>query len=205
MLRSVLAFSALAALITVAPGPDFVLVLRTAIGYDRPRAVAASFGICSGLLVWAVISAAGVTAVLAASTFVFNLLRIAGACYLVWLGVDALRHAGSAHERPAPRFRSRVHAFRTGLVNNLLNPKIGVFYMTVLPTFIPDGTPVLPMSLLLASIHVVQGVIWLVAVATLVDRARALFERRRVRRRLEQATGVALVGFGVAVALDSAR
>ena len=90
-------------------------------------------------------------------------------------------------------------------MNNVLNPKVGVFYITVLPTFIPNGVPVLPMTLLLASIHVVQGVVWLVGIVTLVDRARTLMTSRRARRRLEQATGVALLGFGVAVALDAGR
>jgi threonine/homoserine/homoserine lactone efflux protein len=206
VLRSVLAFSALAALLTISPGPDFVLVLRTAIGYDRARAIAASLGICSGLFVWALISAAGITALLAASTVAYTVLRIAGALYLLWLGIDALRHAGRHDDAPdAPRFRTRIQAFRTGMINNVLNPKVGVFYVTVLPTFIPRDAAVLPMTLLLASIHVVMGVVWLVLVATLADRARALLAHRRTRRRLERATGVALVGFGVAVALEAGR
>jgi threonine/homoserine/homoserine lactone efflux protein len=205
MLRSVLAFSVLAALLTIAPGPDFVLVVRTAIGYDRRRAIAASLGICSGLFVWAIVSAAGITALLTASTIAFTVLRLAGAGYLMWLGIDAIRHAGRDDAQAAPRFRTPWHAFRTGVLNNVLNPKVGVFYVTVLPTFIPKGAPVLGTSLLLASIHVVQGVIWLVAVALLVEHARELLTRRRTRRRLEQATGGALVGFGVTIALDAAR
>jgi threonine/homoserine/homoserine lactone efflux protein len=179
--------------------------VRTAIGYDRRRAIAASLGICSGLFVWAIVSAAGITALLTASTIAFTVLRMAGAGYLVWLGIDAIRHAGRDDARAAPRFRTPWHAFRTGVVNNVLNPKVGVFYVTVLPTFIPKGASVLGTSMLLASIHVVQGVIWLVAVALLVERARALLTHRRTRRRLEQATGGALVGFGVTVALDAAR
>jgi threonine/homoserine/homoserine lactone efflux protein len=206
MLRSVLAFSVLAALLTIAPGPDFVLVVRTAIGYDRSRAIAASLGICSGLFVWALVSTAGVTALLTASTVAFTALRLAGATYLVWLGVDAIRHAGDDEDDThAPRFRTRWHAFRTGLINNVLNPKVGVFYVTVLPTFIPNDAPVLATSLLLATIHVAMGVLWLVAVALMVDRTRSLLARRRTRRRVEQTTGVALLGFGVAVALDAAR
>jgi threonine/homoserine/homoserine lactone efflux protein len=206
MLRSVLAFSVLAALLTIAPGPDFVLVVRTAIGYDRPRAIAASLGICSGLFVWALVSAAGITALLTASEVGFTIVRLAGAAYLVWVGVDAIRHAGrSEDEVAAPRFRTRWHAFRTGLINNVLNPKVGVFYITVLPTFVPDGAPVLATSMLLAAIHVAMGIVWLAAVALMVERVRALLARRRTRRRLEQATGVALVGFGVGVALDAVR
>jgi threonine/homoserine/homoserine lactone efflux protein len=206
MLRSVLAFSLLAALLTIAPGPDFVLVVRTAIGYDRPRAIAASLGICSGLFVWALVSAAGITALLTASNVGFTIVRLAGAAYLVWVGVDAIRHDGrSEDEVAAPRFRTRWHAFRTGLINNILNPKVGVFYITALPTFVPDGAPVLATSMLLAAIHVAMGIIWLAAVALMVERARALLARRRARRRLEQATGVALVGFGVGVALDAVR
>ncbi len=205
MLRSVLAFSILAALLTIAPGPDFVLVVRTAIGYDRKRAIAASLGICSGLFVWALVSAAGITALLTASEVAFTVIRLAGAAYLVWLGVDAIRHAGRDDATTAPRFRTRWHAFRTGLINNVLNPKVGAFYITVLPTFIPDGAPVLATSMLLASLHVVQGIVWQIAVALLVERARALLTKRRTRRRLERTTGVALLGFGVTVAIDAAR
>jgi threonine/homoserine/homoserine lactone efflux protein len=204
--RSVVAFSVLAALLTVAPGPDFVLVVRTAIGYDRRRAIAASLGICSGLFVWAVVSAAGITAVLAASKAAFTAVRLAGAAYLAWLGIDAIRHAGRADREDAtPRFRTWWHAFRTGLINNVLNPKVGVFYVTVVPNFVPRSAPVLPMSLLLASIHVVMGVVWLVFVALLVERARRFVTSRRTRRRLERTTGVALLGFGAAVAIDAAR
>jgi threonine/homoserine/homoserine lactone efflux protein len=206
VLRSISAFSALAALLTISPGPDFVLVLRTAIGYDRSRAIAASLGICSGLLVWGIVSAIGITALLAASKVAYNALRVAGAAYLLWLGIDAFRRAGQLDDgNETPRSRTCFQAFRTGLINNVLNPKVGIFYVTVLPTFIPRGTSVLSMTLLLASIHVVMGIAWLVGVATLVDRSRALFAHRRTRRRLEQATGVALVGFGVAVALDATR
>jgi RhtB (resistance to homoserine/threonine) family protein len=205
VLSSVLAFSVLAALLTIAPGPDFVLVVRTAIGYGRRRAIAASLGICTGLFVWALVSAAGITALLTASKIAFTVLRLAGAGYLLWLGFDAIRHAGRDDDQAAPRFRTPWHAFRTGVLNNILNPKVGVFYVTVLPTFIPNGTPVLATSMLLACIHVVQGIVWLVAVALLVERARAVLTQRRIRRRLEQATGAALVGFGVTVALDAAR
>lgn len=205
MLRSAVAFSAVAALVTIAPGPDFVLVVRTAIAYDRRRAIAASLGICSGLFVWALVSAAGITALLTASEIAFTVIRLAGAVYLVWLGADAIRSAGRESTDPPPRFRTQWHAYRTGLINNVLNPKVGVFYVTVLPTFIPSDAPVLPVSLLLASIHVVQGIIWLVAVALSVERARRFFTSRRTRRLLEQTTGAALVGFGVTVAIDAAR
>ena len=205
MLRSVLAFSALAALLTIAPGPDFVLVVRTAIGYDRRRAIAVSLGICSGLFVWALVSAAGITALLTASKVVFIAVRLTGAAYLVWLGIDAIRHAGREDVQTTPRFRTQWHAYRTGLINNVLNPKVGVFYVTVLPTFIPSDAPVLPVSLLLASIHVLQGVVWLVTVALLVERARSFLTSRRTRRGLERTTGAALIGFGVTVAIDAAR
>jgi threonine/homoserine/homoserine lactone efflux protein len=209
MFRSVIAFSALAALLTIAPGPDFVLVVRTAIGYDRKCAVAVSLGICSGLFVWALVSAIGVAAVVTASAVAYTALRVAGGAYLLWLGISAIRHAGRGDDvatpNSTPRFRSSVHAFRTGLINNILNPKVGVFYVTAVPTFVPDDAPVLLVSLLLASIHVVMGVAWLVGVAVLVDRVRVLLTRRRAQRRLERASGAALMGFGVAIAIDAAR
>lgn len=206
MLRSAVAFGVLAALITIAPGPDFVLVVRTALAADHRRAIAASLGICSGLLAWSVVSAAGITALLTASKIAFTALRLAGAAYLVWLGIDAIRHAGrGVSGDEAPPLRSPWHAYRTGLINNALNPKIGVFYVTVVPTFIPDGAPVLATSLLFGWIHVLLGIVWLALVALLVERLRRLVLRRRTQQRLEQAAGVTLLGLGVTVAIDAAR
>jgi threonine/homoserine/homoserine lactone efflux protein len=145
-----------------------------------------------------------VTALLAASRLAFDVLRVAGVAYLVWLGVRALWQARrrTAILPPAP---STVdpHAFRTGLTTNLLNPKVGVFYLSVMPQFLPAGVNPLAASLALGAVHVVEGLIWLSLVVLAVNRARGWLGRPAVRRRLEQVTGVVFLAFGLRLALES--
>jgi threonine/homoserine/homoserine lactone efflux protein len=201
--HALLAFTGVVALLTITPGLDMALVSRSAVADGRPAALATTWGIVTGLLVWALASALGVAAVVAASAEVYDLLRIAGAAYLVWLGVQSLRRAG--HDPAAPTTPSGGRrAFRTGLVTNLANPKIAVFYSTVLPTFIAADANVLAWSLLLAAIHATLSLGWLSAYAWLLTRARAALHRPRVRRALERGTGAVLVGLGVSLALSQA-
>lgn len=220
-----------AALLTLSPGPDFAVVLRTSLGSGRRAALCSAFGIAAGCFVWGLAGAAGLTAMLSASQLAYDGLRVAGALYLVWLGVQALR--GARRLRPAPgtaergaatgdavggpgdaggaqgdggaRVQTPWGAFRTGLLTNVLNPKVGVVYMSLLPQFIPHGAPVVTTTLLLVAVHAVLGVLWLGTIALAVHRARAVFQRPRVRQRLEQATGGVLLALGAAVGFETAR
>jgi threonine/homoserine/homoserine lactone efflux protein len=217
---SLLAFAVFAAILTVTPGLDTLLVLRASAVGGRSTGIAAALGIGFGCLIWATASAIGVTAVLAASQLAFNVLRIAGAVYLVWLGAKALwsvrRRAvaaasssatDSADPGPAEPGEqwTRWRALRTGLTTNLLNPKVGVFYLSVLPQFLPEGVHPLVGSLALALIHNVEGLLWLSLLAVLVTRARGWFARPAVRRRFEQVTGVVFVALGLRLALEGTR
>jgi threonine/homoserine/homoserine lactone efflux protein len=208
MWSSVLAFAALAALLTITPGIDTALVIRATLGGGRRTGLRTAAGICSGLIVWGLLSAVGVSAVLTASRVAFDALRIAGAIYLVYLGVRTLLASrrddggGDAPGGSAAMPMSRRAAFRVGLLNNLLNPKVGVFYVTLLPQFIPAHTPVLPMSLLLAGVHAVEGIAWLSALTLVVSRVGAVMRRAAVRRALERVTGLVLIGFGARVAAE---
>ena len=135
------------------------------------------------------------------------MLRVAGAGYLLLLGVRTLLAARRSREVPVQDGvtdvgRRSVGPYRTGMLTNLLNPKVGVFYVTLLPQFIPRGVPVLPASLLLAGIHAVEGIIWLSLVCFAVSRAGALLRRASVRRGLERVTGLVLIGFGARVAVE---
>jgi RhtB (resistance to homoserine/threonine) family protein len=203
-MRSVWAFAIFAAVLTVTPGLDTILVLRTTAVAGRRTGLAAATGIALGCLAWAAASALGVTALLAASRLAFDVLRVAGVAYLVWLGARALWHA---RRRTAvqPTVPSTVdpHAFRTGLTTNLLNAKVGVFYLSVMPQFLPPGVNPLTASLALGAIHVVEGLIWLSLVVLAVNRARGWLGRPAVRRRLEQVTGVVFLAFGLRLALES--
>jgi threonine/homoserine/homoserine lactone efflux protein len=199
---TVLAWSGLAALLTITPGVDMALVARSALAQGRRAALWTTGGIVSGLLVWAAASAVGVAALLAASATAYDALRLAGAAYLVWLGVRSIAHAGAPPPPAAAEPRGGRSAYATGLVSNLANPKIVVFYSTVLPSFVPEGSSVLGWSLLLAAIHAGMGLVWLSAYAWALHRARAVLERPRVRRTLDRATGAVLVALGLRLAAE---
>jgi threonine/homoserine/homoserine lactone efflux protein len=208
MFESLIAFAAVAAVVTVTPGVDTVLVLRTAAVNGRTAALAAGAGIGLGCLCWAAASALGLTALIAASRLAYDVLRWAGAGYLCWLGARALwrargRASGDFKERGSAG--TPALALRTGLVNNLLNPKVGVFYLSMLPQFLPDEVNPLLASLAMAAIHNVEGMLWFVLLAFAVGRAGGLLARPAVRRRLDQLTAMVFIGFGVRLAVEGAR
>jgi threonine/homoserine/homoserine lactone efflux protein len=207
--RDPLVFLGVITLLTITPGADMAMVSRSVFLGGRRAAFATTLGIAAGCLVWAIASAAGVAAVLAASETAYDALRLVGAAYLVWLGVQSLLaarrgyaeepHVEAAASRGGGRFRS---PFRQGLLTNLFNPKIALFYTTFLPQFIRPGDPVLLLSVGMAGVHIVLGILWLSAYAWLLDRAVEAFRGSRVRRALDSLTGVVLVGLGIRVAAD---
>ncbi len=142
---------------------------------------------------------------LAASETAYDTLRLVGAAYLVWLGVQSLlaaRRGYYASEPLGAAGRSGPSPFRQGLLTNLFNPKIALFYTTFLPQFIGPGDPVLLLSLAMASVHILLGLAWLSAYAWLLDRAVEAFKGSRVRRALDAFTGAVLVALGIRVAAD---
>jgi threonine/homoserine/homoserine lactone efflux protein len=169
----------------------------------RRDAFLTTLGILAGCLVWAVVSAAGVAAVLAASKTAYDILRLAGAAYLVWLGVQSLLAARRGDHRATEEARPRRSSpFRQGLLTNLFNPKIAIFYSTFLPQFIGPGDPALLLSLLLAGVHIAFGLVWLTAYAWLLDRALSAFKSSGVRRALDALTGTVLVALGLRLAAE---
>ena len=198
-MSSVGAFAIFAAVLAITPGLDTMLVLRTSALGGRRAGLSAVVGIALGCLVWAVASALGVTAVLAASRLAFEVLRWAGVVYLCYLGVRALLRKSTVE--PAAASSGGI---RTGLTTNLLNPKVGVFYLSVMPQFLPAGLPVLAGSLLLGAIHIGLGAVWLTLLVLVSHRAAGLLKRPTVRRRLEQLSGMVFLGFGLRLALERA-
>jgi RhtB (resistance to homoserine/threonine) family protein len=197
-----LLFVGIVALLTITPGADMAMVARSVIGGGRRDAFATTLGISTGCLVWAIASALGIAAVLAASQTAYDALRLVGAAYLVWLGAQSLYAAWRGAE-PAPTTGPRRRSpFRQGLMTNLLNPKIAVFYSTFLPQFIDPGDPALLVSMLLAGVHIALGVAWLSLYAWLLDRAVTAFKGSRVRRALDALTGTVLVGLGLRLAAE---
>jgi RhtB (resistance to homoserine/threonine) family protein len=201
----VLAFALVAALMTISPGADTFLVVRNTLRGGRGDGWATVVGICSGLFVHALLSALGVSAILAHSASAFLALKMAGAAYLAWLGFQSLRGAarGPAVTAPSdvPPLRAPAsRSFREGFLTNLLNPKVIVFYLALLPQFLSQGDAVLAKSLLLTAIHFAEGILWLGFVAWGVDRSRRFFLRPALRRWMDALCGTILVALGLRLA-----
>jgi RhtB (resistance to homoserine/threonine) family protein len=217
-----LAFLVVAGLLTITPGADMALVMRHALGSGTRQAFFASLGICLGCLIWGTASALGVSVVFAQSPLAFAVLKYAGGAYLVYLGIRALRAAVGGHgdasarddaastedQRRGPSRSakqrlgpSRSACFVQGLLTNLLNPKVAVFYVTFLPQFVAPDRPVLPQSVFLATTHVLMGLVWLTLYARFIDRMAAVLLTDRVKRRMEAITGAVLMALGIRLAL----
>ena len=205
----VLAFTVAAAVLTIAPGADNMLVIRNVLRGGRRDGMVTAFGICAGLFVHATLSASGVSMLLMHSAAAFRLVKLAGAGYLVWLGVQSLHRAvrtpplpESVGEAEPARGIAPQQCFLEGLLSNVLNPKTAVFYLAFLPQFIGPTDPVLTQSLLLAGIHYVEGILWFATLSVLLDHSRRFILKSTVRRWLDGLCGAVLVGFGARLALE---
>jgi threonine/homoserine/homoserine lactone efflux protein len=200
-MASLAAFTLVAALLTVTPGADMAMVTRVAVTRGFRPASRTAFGIASGCLVWALLSAAGLAALIAASATAFNVLKLVGAAYLAFLGIQTLLTSLRRGEPvAAPVQRAVGSPYRMGLFTNLLNPKLAVFYTSFLPQFIAPGEPVLLKSVALASIHAGLGILWLCFYARTLVAAGRVLSRPSVRRRLDRVTGTVLVALGLKLA-----
>jgi threonine/homoserine/homoserine lactone efflux protein len=170
------------------------MVIQSAARGGRSHAMRATAGDAAGLAVWAVASMLGVSALLAASEIASTTLKIIGAMVLIAYGVAAIRHREPAFVAP------RGGAFRMGLTTALTNPKVGLFYIALLPQFVPAGTPVLPATLLLASIQISLACGWYFVLASAVGRAREAFANHRSR--IQAAAGALMIGFGLKILAD---
>jgi threonine/homoserine/homoserine lactone efflux protein len=203
MTGTLLSFVPFAALLVITPGPATAMVVHSAARGGRRYALVAASGNSAGLVAWALASLFGVSALVAASEAAYAALKVVGALVLIALGIQALRRArrGEAPAEPHVEARHRA-AFRDGLVTSLSNPKVAVFYIALLPQFVPADAPVLPVTLLLAAIQIALAFSWHLILATLVGRAREAFSRAAVRRRIEAVTGTVLIGLGLRLAAE---
>jgi len=202
---SLIAYLVAAGLLTLTPGLDTAMVLRSATVEGRRAAALAAIGIGLGCLVWGASVALGLGALLTASTVAFTVLKWAGAGYLLYLGVRLIlkpRRALALDAGAAPRDGGPLGALRRGLLTNLLNPKVGVFYVSFLPQFTPPGVPMAPYVFMLVCIHVVMGLIWsgaLIAATVPIGRYLA---RPGVVTVMDRLTGCVFVAFGARLALS---
>ena len=191
-----LAYLAAATALTISPGPDTMFVLASSASGGARAGVAATLGIATGCLVHATLAALGMSALIAAWPAAFDVLRIAGALYLAWLGFVALRAfivgmRRNGEASPTAGAQSSWRAFRQGAVTNVLNPKVGVFYVAFLPQFVSPSLGHLPLQIItLAAIHILLGIVWLSALAAATGSAAQSFARnRRLRSWLDGTAG----------------
>ncbi|MBO9520905.1 MAG: LysE family translocator [Nocardioidaceae bacterium] len=203
MLVSLLAFTGAAVLIVLLPGPDTLVVVRSILRGGRRQGILTALGNLTGLIVWVTCAVLGIAALLRASEVGYNALRVVGACYLVFLGVQAWRTRGQvASEEPAGRASLLGSGFRAGILTNLLNPKVGVFFVTFLPGFVPDGASVAATTALYGAVFVVLTALYWVLLLGLAGKVTAWMNTPAIRRRLDMATAGVLVAFGVRLATE---
>jgi threonine/homoserine/homoserine lactone efflux protein len=202
-------FALAATILILAPGPDTVLVMRNSLRGGARTGISTAAGTVTGLATWALAATLGLSSLLAASRLGYDALRLAGAAYLLWLGVTTLRKrrpAAAASEQVPDRIADPEWSWRAygnGVVSNVCNPKIGVFFVTFLPGFIPAGVSAPQFSLLLGAWFCVETALWLVVLVWMVDHGVGWLRRDTVQRRLEKLTGVVLIAFGVRLATES--
>jgi threonine/homoserine/homoserine lactone efflux protein len=200
-----LAFLGVSAVVIVTPGQDTALTIRNTLLGGRRSGVFTGGGVAAGQAFWTLAASLGLAAILSASEPAFTAVKIAGAVYLVFLGAQTLwgavrRRSTAAAVRSGRGLTPRV-AFRQGVVSNLGNPKMVVFFTSLLPQF---GGTSFPTLLLLGLVFCAMTLTWLTCYAVAVARAGDFLRRSRIRRALDTATGVVLVGFGIRLATERA-
>lgn len=205
VVQALTAFTLAAGLLTVTPGLDTALVLRTAAVEGPKRAMLAAIGVVAGCLVWGAAVALGLGALLQASTLAFTVLKWAGAAYLLWLGVGLILKPRDRFETAGVATSGATRAttwMRRGFLGNLLNPKVGVFYVSFLPQFLPAGVAPGPFMFGLAAIHALEGVAWFALLIAATRPIAGALKRRAVVRWLDRLTGGVFIAFGLRLALD---
>ncbi|MFJ8106379.1 LysE family translocator [Streptomyces sp. NPDC096132] len=211
MPSTLLAFLGACTLVAASPGPSTVLIIKESLR-SRRSGFLTVLGNETGVFVWGVVAAFGLTALLAASEVAYDVMRVVGAVVLVWFGVQALRQArrmkkdGDGTDTAGGREtggRSGRASYRAGLLLNLANPKAAVFALSFLPQFVPEGAPHLPAMVGLAALWAVYEVGYYGLYVWFVGRMKAVLSRAGVRRRLEQVSGGVLLLLGVRMALES--
>lgn len=202
MTDNLLAFTLAATLLTLTPGLDTALVLRTATVEGRQQALRAALGINAGCLLWGAAVAFGLGALIAVSELAFNILKYCGAAYLAWLGLNMLLRPRASLSPVETNGKPGTNWFLKGMAGNVLNPKIGIFYVSFLPQFIPQGQPLIAWTFGLVSIHVLIGFIWSVMLIGATQPLAGILRREKVIKWLDRTTGMIFLMFAARLALS---
>ncbi|QNH76822.1 LysE family translocator [Pseudomonas protegens] len=200
--ENLLAFTLAATLLTLTPGLDTALVLRTATVEGKRQALRAALGINAGCLLWGAAVAFGLGALIAVSELAFNLLKYCGAAYLAWLGLNMLLRPRRTFSPAGTAEKTGANWFLKGLLGNVLNPKVGIFYVSFLPQFIPQGQPLVLWTFGLVSIHVVLGLIWSLLLIAATRPLAGVLQREKVIQWMDRTTGMIFVLFAARLALS---
>jgi threonine/homoserine/homoserine lactone efflux protein len=198
---NLIAFTLAATLLTLTPGLDTALILRTATVEGRQQGMRAALGINAGCLLWGAAVAFGLGALIAVSELAYNILKYCGAAYLAWLGVNMLLRPRQSLASAGEDGQRAANWFLKGLMGNLLNPKVGIFYVSFLPQFIPQGQPLVAWTFGLVSIHVVLGLLWALLLIGATRPLAGLLRRDKVIQWMDRATGLVFVLFAARLAL----
>lgn len=208
MITSFMAFLGVSAIVIMTPGPDTAVTVRNTLLGGRLAGILTALGISTGQAIWALATSLGVVALLVASEVLFQAVKYAGAAYLVWLGVNALiaawrgtAAAATAARRDGPRLRPG-RAFAQGLVSDLGNPKMAVFFASLLPQFAAPGEGMFAALLSLGLVFSLMTFLWLAAYAFVIAKAGEVLRRPAIRRWIEAVTGTLLVALGLRIAAE---
>lgn len=207
--QSVLAFSIAALILTLTPGNDTILVMRNTMAGNRSTGFSTMFGICCGTIVHGLFASLGISVILMKSATLFQIVKFVGAGYLIFLGAQSLRSAWKIKKEnkidappvPSTKKMTASRFFMQGLLTNVLNPKVALFYLSFIPQFMHAGDPVFK-PLFLACIHITMGIMQLSTVILLITKLRKYLVSPKVKSSMEATCGVMLTGFGLKLALQ---
>jgi len=199
---NLIAFTLAATLLTVTPGLDTALILRTSAVEGRKQGLRAALGINAGCLLWGAAVAFGLGALIAVSELAYDILKYCGAAYLAWLGVNMLLRPRQSLAPAEAEGRPAANWFLKGMMGNLLNPKVGIFYVSFLPQFIPQGQPLIAWTFGLVGIHVLLGLVWAVGLISATHSFADILRKGNVIKWMDRVTGMVFVLFAARLALS---
>jgi RhtB (resistance to homoserine/threonine) family protein len=199
-----MAFIPVAAILTITPGSDTMLVVNNTLTRSTADGLCTVAGINAGLLIHALASALGLSMILMNSATAFEMVKLAGALYIIYLGIQSLRSSRKHEETEfsaEPCSKGISASIREGFLTNVLNPKVAVFYLALLPQFISPGESILRQSLLLMTIHFSMGILWFSFITLALSKVRHLISGGKFKKRLEAISGIVFIGLGLKIAL----
>ncbi len=202
ILDSLLAFTVAAGILTITPGLDTALILRTAISEGKKQAWNAALGINTGCFLWGAMIAFGLGALFAASELAYTILKWCGALYLCWLGLQLIIKPRQQFEITQTTSNQQNNWYIRGVFSNLLNPKTGVFYISFLPQFIPSGNNPIVWTFILVFIHIFMSTIWSLSLIMATHKATKILKKPKFIEWMDRLTGGLFLLFAVKLAMS---